>query len=167
MSSLQDEGSACLLGEADRPVTHCSIGHDAHSGYYHVGSERERERRVIVPCHHSLRPPLFHETPPLFARLAYSRFHPQVSTYVRKGRRNFPSNKLAPFESIGNVPISRYRRAWKDQPRAPSVRFRVFHRRNFPRSEAKNVSFVENRDRIDRNVTCRKIFDSNQWVKSV
>lgn len=43
LSSLQDEGSACLLGEADRPVSHCSIGTMLIQGIT-MSEVRERER---------------------------------------------------------------------------------------------------------------------------
>lgn len=46
LSSLQDEGSACLLGEADRPVSHCSIGTMLIQGIT-MSEVREREPLVV------------------------------------------------------------------------------------------------------------------------
>lgn len=72
LSSLQDEGSACLLGEADRPVSHCSIGTMLIQGIT-MSEVREREREPLVVSPRSfVRPSLFYEIPPLFAWLAYS-----------------------------------------------------------------------------------------------
>lgn len=113
LSSLQDEGSACLLGEADRPVSHCSIGTMLIQG---ITMSEVRERESLSSCHRAVspfvRPPLFYEIPPLFAWLAYSQHRPPIDKFPpyakKKEKRNFPSRELPPFESIGNVPIGRH-----------------------------------------------------------